>query len=64
MAARITETNVKNADKLATLDKVLKVRGSEKTSEMAAVTTTHTMLQVGWPATVLRYVAPVKQCRP
>ena len=33
MAARRTETKVKKAEKVASLDKVLKVRGSEQTQE-------------------------------
>lgn len=45
MRANMTEMNVVNADRVATLDRALKVRGSEQISEIIAVTSENTMVQ-------------------
>ena len=64
MAARRTETKVKKAERVASLESVLNVLGSEQTKEMtakmAAKPTVHTL----WLVIVLRYLAPVKTWRP
>jgi hypothetical protein len=60
----MTETNVAKAEMVATLDKVLNVRGIEQTRETIAVIRENTMVQVPWPEMVLRYSAPTKQCKP
>lgn len=64
MRASMTEMNVVNADRVATLDRALKVRGREQISEMIAVTSEKIMVQAPWPLIVLRYSAPTKQCKP
>lgn len=62
--ANRTDTNVANAEKVATLDSVLNVRGIEQIKDATAVTTENTMVQTPPPETVLRYSAPTKQCKP
>lgn len=64
MVASNTEMKVKNAEKVAALDRLLNVRGNEKTKEITAVTTDHTMVQVPPFVIVLRYFAPTRQWRP
>src|SRR4051812_35335847 len=63
-AARMTEMKVKNADKVATLDRVLNVRGSEKIHEMMATISENTTVQTAPLDIVFRYSAPTTQCRP
>lgn len=56
--------NVNNAEKVAILDSVLNVRGSEQTNETMAVIKEKTMVHVPWEETVLSHSAPTKQCKP
>lgn len=60
----MTETKVKNADRVATLDKVLKVRGNEKKNEMMATMAEKATVQIAPLDIVFRYSAPTTQCRP
>lgn len=55
---------VVRAEKVATFDRVLKVRGSEKIRDTMAVTKEKTIEHVGWPVTVFKYSAPTRQCKP
>jgi hypothetical protein len=64
MTANITEMKVKSAEKVATLDSVLKVRGSEKTKDTTAVMKENVMVHVPWLEIVLSHSAPTKQCKP
>lgn len=64
ITANRTEMNVASAEKVATLDSVLNVRGIEQIKDTTAVMTENTMVQTPPPETVLRYWAPTKQCKP
>ena len=63
-AARTTETKVKNAERVATLDKVLNVRGSEKHQEIMATIIEKTIVHTAPFDIVFKYSAPTTQCRP
>lgn len=63
-AARTTEMKVKNAERVATLDSVLNVRGSEKHQEMMATTSENTTVHTAPLDIVFKYSAPTTQCRP
>lgn len=64
MAARRTEMNVKNAERVASFDRVLNVLGSEQTKEMTAKMAEKPTVHMLWPVIVLRYLAPTKTWRP
>lgn len=64
MTARMTDTKVKIADKVAALDNPLNVRGRENTSDTMAVTNDQMIVHAPWPVIVFRYLAPTKQCKP
>jgi hypothetical protein len=63
-AARMTEMKVKNAERVATLDSVLNVRGSEKIQEMIATMNEKTTVHTAPLDIVFKYSAPTTQCRP
>lgn len=55
---------VKKAEKVASLDRVLKVRGSEQTQESRVQMAEKPTVQTAPSDMVLRYFAPVKTWRP
>ena len=55
---------VKNAEKVAILDRVLKVLGSEQTQESTVQMAEKPTVQTALLDMVLRYFAPVKTWRP
>lgn len=64
MAARSTETNVKNADSVASFERVSNVLGSEQKNEMTAQIAEKPTVQTAPPVMVFRYLAPVRTWRP
>lgn len=64
MHAKMTETKVKKADRVATLDNVLNVRGNEKKNEIMATIAENATVHTAPFDIVLRYSAPTTQCRP
>jgi hypothetical protein len=60
----MTETNVKRAEPVASVARVLKVRGRDATKEMMAVMAAKVMVQVPCPVIVFHHLAPTRQCRP
>ena len=64
MVARMTERNVKNAESVASLERVSKVLGREQMKEMIAMITEKPIVQTEWLVIVFRYLAPVKTWSP
>ena len=64
IVAKMTEMNVKNAEKVAMVARALKVRGSEQIHDTTATIALNAMVQMPWLDMVLRYLAPVKQWKP
>lgn len=59
-AARSTEINVKNADKVASFESVSNVLGKEQKNEMIAVIAENPTVQISWLVIVFKYLAPIK----
>ena len=64
IAARRTEINVKKAEKVASFERVSKVRGKEQSQDMTAMMTEKLIVQRPPLLMVLRYLAPVRTWRP
>ena len=64
MAARRTDTKVKNAESVASLERVLNVLGKEQTHEMTVMITEKEIEHMEWLVIVFKYLAPTKTCRP
>ena len=64
MAARRTEMKVKKAEKVASLDRALKVLGSEQSQERTVQMAEKPTVQTAPLDMVLRYFAPVRTWRP
>lgn len=64
MVAKMTETNVKKAEKVAIVARAEKVRGSEHAQETTATMALKAIVQMPWLDMVLRYLAPVRQWKP
>ena len=60
MAARRTERNVKNADRVASFERVSNVLGSEQTQESTAQIAEKPTVHTAPPLMVFKYLAPVK----
>ena len=63
-AARSTEMNVKKADRVASLDRVSKVLGSEQKKERTAQIAEKPTVHTAPPLMVFKYLAPIKTWRP
>ena len=62
--ANSTEMKVNSAEKVATLERASKVRGSEKRKDTTIATTEKAIVQAPWLVTVLSHSAPIKTCKP
>jgi len=59
----MTETKVKNAERVASLERASKVRGREHMNDITAITAEKPTVQISWLVIVLRYLAPVRTWR-
>ena len=64
MAANRTETKVKKAERVASLERVSNVRGREQKKERTAQIAEKPTVHTAWPLMVFRYLAPVRTWRP
>jgi hypothetical protein len=64
MAARRTETNVKNALAVARFARALNVRGALQIQETTAMMAAKPIVQIPWLDMVLRYLDPTRQWKP
>lgn len=60
----MTEMNVKNAERVAILDRVPKVRGREQKKEMTATMAEKPTVHTAPSLMVFRYLAPIRTWRP
>ena len=56
--------NVKNAESVASLERVSKVLGNEQIQVMTVIMAENPMVQTEWLVIVFKYFAPVKTWRP